>query len=208
MLHCRAALVDFAVCKKASGMFSTCYEKLNLSCSVCLGVAGCVQIVKFDSCVLAAQVYRMDSDSIGCSLAEAAETPLYSQYLSQASQTGEPALHVVYINTSLKTKAQAHAVVPTITCTSSNVVQTVLQVSTNGLLCLCLRCKHHQKIVRQMFCICCSGLSYITARRAVICACCSMGGKVQCCCSGCDTPRQSFDDVAHWFLPMKRLLSG
>lgn len=33
---------------------------------------------------------------------------------------------VVYINTSLKTKALAHHAVPTITCTSSNVVQTVL----------------------------------------------------------------------------------
>lgn len=33
---------------------------------------------------------------------------------------------VVYINTSLKTKALAHQQVPTITCTSSNVVQTVL----------------------------------------------------------------------------------
>ena len=70
----------------------------------------------------------MDAADIGCSLAEAAETPLYNQYLAQAAQTGAPAMHVVYINTSLKTKAQAHAVVPTITCTSSNVVQTVLQV--------------------------------------------------------------------------------
>jgi quinolinate synthase len=33
----------------------------------------------------------------------------------------------VYINTSLITKARAHAMVPTITCTSSNVVKTVLQ---------------------------------------------------------------------------------
>jgi len=33
----------------------------------------------------------------------------------------------VYINTSLRTKAHAHQAVPTITCTSSNVVQTVLQ---------------------------------------------------------------------------------
>ena len=72
----------------------------------------------------------MDSADIGCSLAEAAETPTYHQYLAQAADTGKPAMHVVYINTSLKTKAQAHAVVPTITCTSSNVVQTVLQVST------------------------------------------------------------------------------
>ena len=70
----------------------------------------------------------MDAADIGCSLAEAAETPLYNQYLAEAAQTGAPAMHVVYINTSLKTKATAHAVVPTITCTSSNVVQTILQV--------------------------------------------------------------------------------
>ncbi len=45
-------------------------------------------------------------------------------------------VHVVYINTSLRTKALAHALVPTITCTSSNVVQTVLtafaQVGAGG----------------------------------------------------------------------------
>lgn len=34
---------------------------------------------------------------------------------------------MVYINTSLLTKATADALVPTITCTSSNVVQTILQ---------------------------------------------------------------------------------
>ena len=78
---------------------------------------------------LVIQVYRMDPNEIGCSLAEAAETPLYNDYLAAAAHTGQPAMHVVYINTSLKTKATAHAVVPTITCTSSNVVQTVLQVS-------------------------------------------------------------------------------
>ena len=71
-------------------------------------------------------VYRMASDAIGCSLAEAAESDLYESYLTEASK--EPnSLHVVYINTSLKTKATAHELVPTITCTSSNVVQTVLQ---------------------------------------------------------------------------------
>lgn len=75
----------------------------------------------------------MDAADIGCSLAEAAETPLYNQYLAQAAETGAPAMHVVYINTSLKTKAQAHAVVPTITCTSSNVVQTVLQASCSTI---------------------------------------------------------------------------
>lgn len=72
------------------------------------------------------QVYRMDPGSIGCSLAEAAESKAYDAYLAEASRTPN-SLHVVYINTSLKTKALAHAQVPTITCTSSNVVQTVLQ---------------------------------------------------------------------------------
>jgi quinolinate synthase len=68
----------------------------------------------------------MSADAIGCSLAEAAESPAYESYLSQAGDTPD-SLHVVYINTSLKTKALANEVVPTITCTSSNVVQTVLQ---------------------------------------------------------------------------------
>lgn len=74
-----------------------------------------------------AQVYRMAAEDIGCSLAEAAEAPPYDAYLADAQAAPGPALHVVYINTSLRTKARAHARVPTITCTSSNVVQTVLQ---------------------------------------------------------------------------------
>jgi len=72
------------------------------------------------------KVYRLASDPIGCSLAEAAESPAYDRYLAEAGATPN-SLHVVYINTSLRTKALAHEVVPTITCTSSNVVQTVLQ---------------------------------------------------------------------------------
>lgn len=71
-------------------------------------------------------VYRMAAEDIGCSLAEAAESPAYEAYLAEAGKTPK-SVHVVYINTSLKTKAMADAVVPTITCTSSNVVQTVLQ---------------------------------------------------------------------------------
>ena len=96
----------------------------------------------------------MDAADIGCSLAEAAETPLYNQYLAEGAQTGAPAMHVVYINTSLKTKAQAHAVVPTITCTSSNVVQTVLQVPC---YCLKLACIWHSiHISCDSFSSCCS----------------------------------------------------
>ena len=68
----------------------------------------------------------MDSADIGCSLAEAAESAAYTHFLDTAA-TQPKSLHVVYINTSLRTKAEAHHRVPTITCTSSNVVQTVLQ---------------------------------------------------------------------------------
>ena len=70
-------------------------------------------------------VYRVAEDEIGCSLADAAEAKAYHDWLVKASRE-ERALHVVYINTSLVTKAKAHNTVPTITCTSSNVVNTVL----------------------------------------------------------------------------------
>jgi quinolinate synthase len=73
-------------------------------------------------------VYRVAADPIGCSLAEAAEAAAYDAYLTRAGATPH-ALHVVYINTSLRTKAHAHTKVPTITCTSSNVVATVLSAA-------------------------------------------------------------------------------
>lgn len=72
------------------------------------------------------QVFRCTQKSIGCSLAESAEGLNYAAYITQASKVPN-ALHVIYINTSLLTKANSHSLVPTITCTSSNVVQTVLQ---------------------------------------------------------------------------------
>ena len=71
-------------------------------------------------------VFRVSEKAIGCSLAQSAESLEYGAWLTRAARTPR-SLHVVYINTSLRTKAQAHAIVPTITCTSSNVVQTVLQ---------------------------------------------------------------------------------
>ncbi|WOL01437.1 quinolinate synthase, chloroplastic-like [Canna indica] len=71
-------------------------------------------------------VYRMSDELIGCSLADAAASPSYMQFLEAASSS-PPSLHVIYINTSLETKAYGHELVPTITCTSSNVVQTILQ---------------------------------------------------------------------------------
>ena len=70
--------------------------------------------------------WRVAEAKIGCSLAESAEAPAYAAWLAKAAATPN-SLHVVYINTSLRTKAHAHHVVPTITCTSSNVVATVLQ---------------------------------------------------------------------------------
>ncbi len=70
--------------------------------------------------------WRVSEDAIGCSLAESAEALAYGAWLDRAARTPK-SLHVVYINTSLRTKARAHHKVPTITCTSSNVVATVLQ---------------------------------------------------------------------------------
>ncbi|GLD99640.1 hypothetical protein PINS_up008366 [Pythium insidiosum] len=71
-------------------------------------------------------VYRLSESKIGCSLAESAEKQAYIAYLQKAAKTPN-SLHVVYINTSLRSKAFAHDIIPTITCTSSNVVQTILQ---------------------------------------------------------------------------------
>ena len=76
----------------------------------------------------------MAAENIGCTLAEAAEAQGYTQYLGDAAAEDAPGVHVVYINTSLRTKALAHAAVPTITCTSSNVVQTVLQARPSALV--------------------------------------------------------------------------
>lgn len=73
-------------------------------------------------------VYRVDERDIGCSLAASAEARAYGAWLQKAAATPR-SLHVIYINTGLDVKGRAHAVVPTITCTSSNVVQTVLQAA-------------------------------------------------------------------------------
>jgi quinolinate synthase len=71
-------------------------------------------------------VYRVASAPIGCSLAESAETPAYFAYLAEAARTPH-SLHVIYVNTSLRTKARGERLLPTITCTSSNVVRLILQ---------------------------------------------------------------------------------
>ena len=51
-------------------------------------------------------VYRADTREIGCSLAESAERPAYGAWLEHARRSSSRALHVVYINTSLETKAK------------------------------------------------------------------------------------------------------
>ena len=76
-------------------------------------------------------VYRATSRAIGCSLAESAERDSYRAWLQTESEAdpSQPCLHVIYINTSLETKAVSSSIVPTITCTSSNVLQTLLQAA-------------------------------------------------------------------------------
>jgi len=73
-------------------------------------------------------VYRLSEQDIGCTLAEAAEDATYFAWLDAAARVPR-SVHVVYINTSLRTKALADARVPTVTCTSSNVVATVLSAA-------------------------------------------------------------------------------
>eukprot|EP00210_Caulerpa_lentillifera_P006528 g6234.t2 len=73
-------------------------------------------------------VYTMSKDHIGCSLAEAADSIAYEDYLRNSMKlTSGPKLHLCYINTSLKTKAISQSIVPTISCTSGNVMKTLLQ---------------------------------------------------------------------------------
>ena len=78
-------------------------------------------------------VYRATPDRIGCSLAESAEADGYRAWLTKCASDShkqqKKSLHVVYINTSLETKAISSSIMPTITCTSSNVLQTILQSS-------------------------------------------------------------------------------
>lgn len=100
---------------------------------LCLGVdfmAESVQAILQRNEFAHIPVYRADARKIGCSLAESAEQDVYRAWLQQeGSSIDQPALHVVYINTSLETKAVSSATVPTITCTSSNVLPTILQAS-------------------------------------------------------------------------------
>lgn len=107
----------------------------NLGCSniICLGVdfmSESVQAILTKAGYGQVPVYRAATAKIGCSLAESAERDSYRAWLQHESSTSSsPSLHVVYINTSLETKAVSSSLVPTITCTSSNVLATLLQAS-------------------------------------------------------------------------------
>jgi quinolinate synthase len=98
---------------------------------VCLGVdfmSESVQAILGKNGFGSTPVYRATEKAIGCSLAESAEGDLYKGWLQKMStNTQQPSLHVIYINTSLETKAISSSIVPTITCTSSNVLATLLQ---------------------------------------------------------------------------------
>jgi quinolinate synthase len=104
---------------------------------VCLGVdfmSESVQAILGKNGFGDVPVYRATERHIGCSLAESAETEQYRAWLLKESKKalddGCVPLHVIYINTSLETKAVSSSIVPTITCTSSNVVQTMLQAAS------------------------------------------------------------------------------
>uniref|UniRef100_A0A7S4EPT1 quinolinate synthase n=1 Tax=Pseudo-nitzschia australis TaxID=44445 RepID=A0A7S4EPT1_9STRA len=104
---------------------------------VCLGVdfmSESVQAILDKNGFGDVPVYRATTQHIGCSLAESAETEQYRAWLhtesKKALDEGCVPLHVIYINTSLETKAVSSSIVPTITCTSSNVVQTMLQAAS------------------------------------------------------------------------------
>ena len=73
------------------------------------------------------KVYRLSDRKIGCSLAESAEKLAYKAYLLKGMERNPESLHVIYINTSLKIKGKSEEIMKTITCTSSNVVKTILQ---------------------------------------------------------------------------------
>lgn len=118
------AMGDFAV--------SMCKDQ-GVESVICLGVdfmSESVQAILSRNGFEHIPVYRATEKHIGCSLAESAEGDLYKAWLHKMStNTQQPALHVVYINTSLETKAISSSIVPTITCTSSNVLATILQAS-------------------------------------------------------------------------------
>lgn len=111
-------------------------QKYGVTSVVCLGVdfmSESVQAILQKNGLEHIPVYRATPQAIGCSLAESAEGDAYRAWLQQetakATEDGCGPLHVIYINTSLETKAVSSSIVPTITCTSSNVLQTLLHAS-------------------------------------------------------------------------------
>jgi len=71
-------------------------------------------------------LYRLRTEEIGCTLASAAEKKEYLAYLMQAAKN-KSALHIIYVNTGIHIKGLAQQIIPTITCTSSNVMKLILQ---------------------------------------------------------------------------------
>jgi quinolinate synthase len=118
----------------------------NVNAIICLGVdfmSESVSAIMGRNGYKNVPVYRATTKPIGCSLAESAEGDNYKAWLYKSAGGGggggsgeaegtkkhQSSLHVVYINTSLETKAMSSSIMPTITCTSSNVLQTILQAS-------------------------------------------------------------------------------
>ena len=104
----------------------------NVNSIICLGVdfmSESVSAIMSKNGYGNVPVYRATTKHIGCSLAESAEGTSYKAWLQQAASNNTKSLHVVYINTSLETKAVSSSIIPTITCTSSNVLSTILQAS-------------------------------------------------------------------------------
>ena len=106
--------------------------KSNVRSIICLGVdfmSESVSAIMSKNGYAHVPVYRATTKHIGCSLAESAEGDAYRAWLTKCASSEKKSLHVVYINTSLETKAVSSSIIPTITCTSSNVLQTILQAS-------------------------------------------------------------------------------
>ena len=104
----------------------------NVESIICLGVdfmSESVSAILGKNGFSKTPVYRATHKHIGCSLAESAEGMNYKAWLNKSASEKKKSLHVVYINTSLETKATSSSIIPTITCTSSNVLQTILQAS-------------------------------------------------------------------------------
>ncbi|GKY93558.1 hypothetical protein MPSEU_000323200 [Mayamaea pseudoterrestris] len=125
------ARIGIADSLKMGDMAVDMCRDLNVQNVACLGVdfmSESVQTILQKNGHGDIPVYRATKSPIGCSLAESAEREGYRAWLQKES-AGQNALHVIYINTSLETKAVSSSIVPTITCTSSNVLATLLQAS-------------------------------------------------------------------------------